>query len=319
MVKNVLVTGGAGFIGSNTVDLLVSKGYNVIVLDNLSTGKRGNINKTAKFVLCDILDINRRIKTFMDVDAIIHCAAQISVVSSVNDPKNDALNNVIGTLNMLELCRKFDIKKFILASTGGAMYGSNTSRLPFKERLIEQPESPYAIAKRSAELYMDYYNKIYGIDCVSMRYSNVFGPRQDHLGEAGVIAIFINRLLRNQRPIIFGNGSQTRDFIYVEDVAKANMLSLTQKTISKKFNIGTGKQTTVNDILHKIKLIMGKENIKPLYEPSRPGELSHSCVDISLAKKELCWNPKTSLGDGLKRTIEWFCNNKKKLMSAIPK
>ena len=306
MSKNILVTGGAGFIGSNTVDLLVSKGYNVTVIDNLSTGKRENINKKAKFIFSDILDVGNYINKIKNIEGVIHCAAQISVVKSVEDPANDAMTNVIGTLRLLEACRTNNIKKFVFASTGGAIYGSAPKTFPIKENQIESPESPYAVSKKSVEIYLDFYRRTYGMDCISLRYSNVYGPRQDHLGEAGVIAIFISRLLKNQNPFIFGDGSQTRDFVYVEDVAMANLKALGKKTAFKKINIGTGKQTNINNLLLKIKSIIHKENIKTIYRKARKGEVMFSSLDIALVGKELGWKPKTSLDKGLRSTFEWF-------------
>lgn len=307
MAKNILVTGGAGFIGSHTADLLIGKGYKATVLDNLSTGKRENINKKAKFIFGDLADADKNIKKFKNIDAVIHCAAQISVAKSVENPVDDALNNVLGALKILEMCRKLKIKKFVFASTGGAIYG-NAKKLPISENQAEAPESPYAVSKRAVEMYMDFYRKTYGIDCISLRYANVYGPRQDYLGEAGVIAIFINKLLRNQTPIINGDGRQTRDFVYVEDVAEANLKALEKKTLSKKINIGTGVQTSINGLLSKIKKIMGKENIKPIHGEGKKGEVRFSSLDIKLAKKELGWEPKVNIEDGLSRTIEWFRN-----------
>ena len=309
MGKNILVTGGDGFIGSHIVDLLISKGYNVDILDNLSTGKRKNINKKAKFIVGDILSIDKNIKKYKNIDATIHCAAQISVIKSVENPLNDAVNNVIGTLKILEMCKKLKIKKFIFASTGGAIYG-DVKKLPISEKQVEAPESPYAVSKMAVEMYMDFYRKAYGIDCISLRYANVYGPRQDHLGEAGVVAIFINKLLRNQIPIINGDGNQTRDFVYVEDVAEANLRALEKRTHSKKINIGTGTQTSVNNLLSKIKKIMGKERTKPTHVKEKKGEVRFSSLDIKLAKKELGWEPKISLDVGLEKTITWFPGQK---------
>lgn len=305
MAKNVLVTGGAGFIGSHTVDLLISKRYRVFVIDNLSTGKESHINKKANFIFGDILDIEKNIEKFRNIGAVIHCAAQISVINSVQNPINDATNNVIGALKILEMCKKLKIKKFIFSSTGGAIYG-NVRRLPISERQAESPESPYAVSKRAAEMYMDFYHNTYGMDCISLRYANVYGPRQDYSGEAGVIAIFINKLLQNQSPIVNGDGNQTRDFVYVEDVAEANLKALSKKTFSKRINIGTGMQTDINSLLSRIQKIMGKHSIKKIYGKEKKGEVRYSCLDVKLAKNELNWKPKVTLEEGLKMTIEWF-------------
>ncbi|MBI2557993.1 NAD-dependent epimerase/dehydratase family protein [Candidatus Woesearchaeota archaeon] len=308
MAENILVTGGAGFIGSHTVDLLISRGYKVTVLDDLSTGKKENINKEAKFIFSDITRLD--IKKFKKIDAVIHCAAQISVAHSVRDPVNDASINVLGSLNLLEMCRKLGVKKFVFASTGGAIYGSAPKTFPIKENQTEAPESPYAASKKSTELYMNFYMKTYGIDCISLRYANVYGPRQDYLGEAGVIAIFINQLLRNQKPVIFGNGMQTRDFVYVEDVALANLTALNKKTTSKKINIGTAKETSIDNLFNLITRLMDK-HAKPVYENPRKGDVMRSSLDIRLAWKELGWKPEVKIEDGLRRTAEWFSLEKK--------
>ncbi len=307
MSKNILVTGGAGFIGSHTADLLISEGHNVTVLDNLSTGNKKNINKKAKFIFSGITKLD--FKKFENIDAIIHCAAQISVSKSVREPINDAQINITGSLNLLEMCRKLGIGKFVFASTGGAIYGSAQKTFPVKESQIEAPESPYAVSKKSVELYMNFYMKTYGIDCISLRYANAYGPRQDYLGEAGVVAIFINQLLRNKRSVIFGSGKQTRDFVYVEDVALANLMALNRKTISKKINIGTGKETSINSLFSLIARLTDKHT-KPIHEKPRKGDVMRSSLDINLAKKELGWKPSVSLENGLSKTIEWFSKAK---------
>ncbi len=307
MYKRILVTGGAGFIGSSIVDLLIANGYGVIVLDNLSAGKRENINKKAKFIFGDVLDIEKFHSKLRNVDAVLHCAAQISVAYSLRNPAEDATTNVIGALRVLEMCRKHGIKKFVFSSTGGAMYGHlPKSRLPASEKIIEVPESPYGIAKRGVEMYMNFYSKVYGLDCVSLRYSNVYGPRQDCLGEAGVIAIFLNKLLRGERPVIFGDGSQTRDFVYVHDVAEANMKALAMRVNAGRINIGTSAQTSINSLLSKIRKILGKESIRPIYGKERKNEIRFSSLGIRLAKKELKWSPKVRLEDGLRKTADWF-------------
>lgn len=303
MSKNILVTGGAGFIGSHTVDLLVLRGHNVTVLDNLSTGKQKNVNKKAKFILMDVLNIDA--SKLRDIDAVLHCAAQISVGDSLKDPVNDANINIIGSLRVLEICRKFDIKKFVFASSAG-VYGNNLkSMLPISEGHNEKLGNPYAIAKRSAEKYMEFYRKMYGIDCLSLRYSNVYGPRQNYLGEAGVVTIFINGLLRNQRPVIFGDGKQTRDFVYVEDVANCNLRALNQKTSFNEINAGTANELSVNGLLSAIERLMGKK-IKPIHREKRKGEVRFSSLNADLAKKELGWRAKTGIEEGLKKTIDWF-------------
>lgn len=302
--KKVLITGGAGFIGSHAADLLVSKGINVSVVDNLSTGNREYINKKAKFFLMDIGNLNSSYREFKGTDAIIHCAAQISVSNSIKNPINDAKVNLLDTVRLLEMCRKLDIEKFIFASSC-AVYGLNP-KLPISESELEIPLSPYAISKRSAELYLNYYAEAYGIKCISLRFANVYGPRQNYLGEAGVVTAFINQLLKNKAPVIFGDGQQTRDFIYVSDVANAILKALNKKTFSKKINIGTNKQTSVNELSVKIKRMMGKSSIRAIHKQKRGNEVRFSYLGIGLAKKELGWQPQISLEDGLKMTIGWF-------------
>lgn len=307
MSRTILVTGGAGFIGSHTVKLLLDKGYKVIVLDNLSTGKKENINPKAKFIYLEINSIDRNLSKFKEVDAVVHCAAQISVPFSIKNPLEDARINILGSLKLLEACRKLKIKKFIFASSC-ALYGLTPPQL-VRETHNALPEHPYAISKKAVEDYMDFYSKTYGIECVSLRYSNAYGPRQNYLGEAGVITVFINKLLKNQIPIIYGDGKQTRDFVYVGDVADANLKAVMQKTRYNKINIGTGKEVTINSLLDEIKSIMGRHNIKPLYRKERSGEVKHSSVNVNLAKTHLNWKPSTKLREGLMKTIEWFAIN----------
>ena len=303
MTKNILVTGGAGFIGSHTVDVLVSKVFNVTVLDNLSTGFKKNVNKKAKFIHDDIHNMH---KYKIDADGVMHCAAQISVSASLKNPAEDANINIIGSLKVLGLCKKLGIKKFVFSSTGGAMYGNLTkSILPATEKQSEKPESHYAIAKRAVEMYMEFYGKTYGLECISLRYANVYGPRQDCLGEAGVIAIFINRLLRNKKPVIYGDGLQTRDFVYVSDVADANVKAIASNVSSKYINIGTQTQLSINSLLKKLEILMNKKT-KPFYKPTRKGEIKYNSLHVGLANRTLNWKPRINLEKGLKLTIDWF-------------
>ncbi len=306
MTKEMLVTGGAGFIASHTVDLLVSKGYDIIILDNLSTGNKKNLNKKARFIQGDILNVDKYFKKLKNVDAVLHCAAQISVSSSLENPAKDANVNVIGSLKLLELCRRLGIKKFVFSSTAGVYGDVPKSKLPVVENYKLRPQNPYSIGKRTVEMYMDFYNKAYGMDCVSLRYSNVYGPRQNYLGEAGVVTIFINQLLNNKKPTIFGDGKQTRDFVYVADVAEANLKAIERKTSSKVMSIATGTQISINELLSKIKKLMHKNKIKAIHKVERKGDIRFSSLNIGVAKKELRWKPKTKLEEGLKETIEWF-------------
>ncbi len=303
-MSKVLVTGGAGFIGSHTVDLLLKKGYEVIILDNLVFGTQENINKKAKFIHADLLDINRLQKKLKDINLVMHTAAQISVTDSIKNPINDLNNNLLGTLKLLEFCRKNDVEKFIFSSSA-AVYGISPP-LPVKEDFRGNPGSPYALSKRSAEMYLNYYAKTYGLDCISLRYSNVYGPRQNSEGEAGVITIFINQIVNGQRPIIFGDGNQTRDFIFVADVAEANVKSMEKRTSNKVFNISTNIQTSIKQLFYKICNEMKKERLRPILKKQRKGEVRFSALDNNRAKNELEWKPKIGLDEGLRSTIKWF-------------
>lgn len=300
----VLATGGAGFIGSNVVDALITKGYNVAVVDDLSTGREKNLNPKASFHKIDIRD-----KKMSDVfaeekpDVVVHHAAQINVRESVKNPAFDADINVCGSLNVLECAKKNKVKKFVYASSGGAVYGE-PDYLPADENHPIRPICPYGASKYAFELYLAMYEKLYGLDYNILRYGNVYGPRQDPLGEAGVVAIFTGLLLSRKTPTIFGDGEQTRDFVYVGDVAAANLLAVEKKTKSKIFNIGFGKPTSVNEITKKLIEATGAK-IKPVYGDPVPGEVRHIHLNISRAKKELGWTPKVGLTPGIEKTVEW--------------
>lgn len=298
----ILVTGGAGFIGSHLVDALVEKKHQVVIVDNLSTGKKSNLNPKAKFYKLDIAnyklgEIFKREKP----DYVFHLAAQINVRKSIADPIADAKTNVLGSLNLLENCKKYKVKKIIFSSSGGAIYG-DTAIIPTPETVIPHPQSPYAIAKFTIEQYLDFYYKVYGLKYTILRYANVYGPRQDAHGEAGVISIFTERIKCNQPIIINGDGKQTRDFVYVDDVVKAN-LAATTKGSSTFYNIGTGVET---DIYHLAQLIFSlykhKQNIflKIKYKPKVHGEISRSCLGISKASQNGILNGNTNLLEGLK-------------------
>ncbi|MCS7230814.1 MAG: SDR family oxidoreductase [Elusimicrobiota bacterium] len=305
----ILITGGAGFIGSNIVDECIKKGWNVIVVDNLSTGKKENINYKAKFYNVDITDFETLKKVFEkeNPDIINHHAAQIDVRKSVANPQYDASINIIGSLNLLELSVKCKVKKFIFASSGGTIYGEcKGKRLP-KESNKPLPESPYGCAKASVEFYMWYYHKVYGLNVISLRYANVYGPRQDPFGEAGVISIFINRMLNNEDVYIFGDGKQMRDFVFVKDVVDANIKSMLSNKNFGIYNVGSGKTISIISLFKKLKNLLNY-NKSPIYQPPRKGEILKSCLSIDLIKKELNWSPKVSLDEGLKKTIEYFKN-----------
>ena len=301
----ILVTGGAGFIGSWVVDTLINKDFNVVVIDNLSSGSKENLNKKAKFYEIDIRD-NKIDEIFQNekIDYVFHLAAQINLRESIKNPVEDANINILGALNLLNNCVKHKIKKFIFSSTGGAIYGDDC-KIPTSETEEEKPMSPYGVAKLAIEKYLEFYKKVYGLDYVSLRYSNVYGPRQNSKGEAGVVAIFIDKLLLGEQPIINGSGEQTRDYVYVKDVAEANILAL---KLSGVFNVGTGKETEVNEIFRKIVNIMNS-NLKEIHGPEIKGEQMRSCLDPGkLIKKD--WGIGYDLEKGLKETINYFKNKK---------
>lgn len=301
----ILVTGGAGFIGSWVVDTLINKDFNVVVIDNLSSGSNENLNKKAKFYEIDIRD--KKIDEIFQnekIDYVFHLAAQINLRESIKNPVEDANINILGALNILNNCVKHKIKKFIFSSTGGAIYGDDC-KIPTSETEEEKPMSPYGVAKLAIEKYLEFYKKVYGLDYVSLRYSNVYGPRQNSKGEAGVVAIFIDKLLLGEQPIINGSGEQTRDYVYVKDVAEANILAL---KLSGVFNVGTGKETEVNEIFRKIVNIMNS-NLKEIHGPEIKGEQMRSCLDPGkLIKKD--WGIGYDLEKGLKETINYFKNKR---------
>ncbi|OGC03748.1 UDP-glucose 4-epimerase [candidate division WOR-1 bacterium RIFOXYA12_FULL_43_27] len=302
----ILVTGGAGFIGSNIADSYIEAEHEVVIVDNLSSGKEKNINPKAKFYQADIQDKEALEKIFESEkpEIINHHAAQIDVRKSVTDPVFNAKVNEIGTLNLLELAVKHKTKKFILASTGGALFGEIKEKRGAKEDHALEPISPYAITKRAAELYLAAYHANYGLNYTVLRYGNVFGPRQDPHGEAGVIAIFIGKLNANESPFIYGNGRQLRDYVYVKDVCAANLLAL-KKGNNKIYNVGTGIGTSVNQLFAELKDIIGFSG-KAIYKPPRAGELFRSVLNADKIKKELKWKPQTFVRNGLEKTVEYF-------------
>ncbi|KAF0134732.1 MAG: UDP-glucose 4-epimerase [Candidatus Saganbacteria bacterium] len=300
----ILVTGGAGFIGSNVIDSCIELGHEVAIIDNLSTGKEQNINPKAKFFNADIRDqkIFDLLSEFKP-DIINHHAAQIDVRKSVTDPIFTSEVNEIGTLNLLNAAIKANVKKVIFASTGGAIYGEISKKEGADENHPQLPISPYAITKRSAEMFLHFYYATYGLNYTVLRYGNVYGPRQDPLGEAGVIAIFIGKLSKAEEPTIYGNGKQLRDYVFVKDVSEANVLALS-KGDGKILNVGSGVGTSVNELFNHLKNIMGfKGNAK--YAPPRAGELDRSVLNPGLIKKELGFKVRTSIKEGLEKTVLW--------------
>lgn len=300
-----LVTGGAGFIGSHLVDKLIEKGHKVVVIDNLSTGRKENLNKKAKFYKIDICSSKiSQIFKKEKPEIVFHYAAQIDVRKSVENPIDDAKINILGTLNVLENCQKNKVKKFVFASSVG-IYGE-AKILPVKEGHPLNPISPYPITKLAIEKYLSYYQSL-GLDFVSLRHSNVYGPRQLSTGEGGVVAIFVVKLLKEERPIIFGSGFQTRDFLYIDDAVNAAILSLKASPRSI-YNVGINNEITINDLLKLLSNTL-KVKIKPIFQPLRQGEIIRSRIDFSKIKREIGWQPKYSLGGGLKKTAKWFKSN----------
>jgi len=303
-IKKILVTGGAGFVGSHIVDALIKKGFKVVIIDNLSTGKKKNINSKAKFYKLDI-----RSKKIRDVfkkekfDYVFHLAAQMDVRKSVADPLYDADVNIIGSLNLIHNSAQCKVKKFVFTSSGGVVYG-DTKHLPTTEKEDTNPISPYGVSKLSIEKYLFYFHKEFSLPYVCLRPANIYGPRQRSDGEAGVVAIFINKILKGEQPIINGDGKNTRDYVYVGDVVKANLLALKPRAHGA-YNIGTGKETTVNQILDKIAGAFAQP-VKKVRGPAKPGEQRRSCLDYNKIKKELGWQPKVDLDAGLKKTVEWM-------------
>ncbi len=300
----VLVTGGAGFIGSHVVDLLVENRHEIFVIDNLLSGIVDNINKKAVFYCIDLGDYDKIREIFEKekFDVVYHLAAQIDIRKSVEEPIKDAEINILNSLNLLELCVKFSVKKFIFSSSGGAVYGDNVE-VPSVEGAREDPISPYGISKLSVEKYLNFYNKVYGLEFVSLRYSNVYGPRQNSKGEAGVIAIFFDRMLDNKKPIIFG-GEQTRDFVYVGDVARANLIVLDYDKIGI-FNVGTGVETDIIGLFYKMNKFFGNK-FEPEFREKKKGEQLRSCLNCEKIFRELGWKAEVELEQGLEKTDEWF-------------
>jgi UDP-glucose 4-epimerase len=304
----ILVTGGAGFIGSHIVNAYINAGHDVIVIDNLSSGEIKLVNPKAKFYHLDIH--SPEVKTILEkekITVINHHAAQISVSASLSNPLFDANSNIIGTLQLLQNAVSFDIEKFIFASTGGAMYGKQKS-FPTNEEQPCHPLSPYAISKWSAETYISYFGTQHGLNTTVLRYSNVYGPHQNPHGEAGVVAIFCERLLKDQHPIINGNGEQTRDFVYVQDIVQANIIALNPQC-SGLFNVGTGKETSINYLTRcLIKASAIATSIE--HGPAKKGEQKRSSIDSGKLLKRFGWKPGVSLEEGLLETFNYFKNKK---------
>ena len=316
-MPKVLVTGGAGFIGSHVADLFLARGFEVTVVDDLSTGKRTNVPDSVRF-----RQIGVNSQEFAELvresrfDVVTHLAGQIDVRKSVADPVTDAAINILGTLNLMEALKDSGAQtRVIFTSTGGVLYGDfNTP--PNVETFPKDPESPYAIAKLSIEYYLAYYGRVHSRDAIALRFGNVYGPRQDPHGEAGVVAIFCGRIL-NDRPLtVFGDGLQTRDYVYVGDVARAVWLAATKplpekgRLDARAFNVGTGKGTTVLEIATLLQQA-ARSNVPIEFAPKRPGEQQESFVEVSKARETLGWVPEVSLSEGLAKTYDWFAREMK--------
>ena len=302
-----LVTGGAGFIGSNVVDALLERGDEVVVVDNLSTGKRENLESAqsngVRLVEADFRDGEAMKDLVAEVkpDTIFHLGAQIDVRRSVADPAYDATINVVGTINMLAAAQAAGVRRFINSSTGGAIYGEGRV-IPAPETHPAEPEAGYGQSKLSAEGYCGLFRRLHGLSTVSLRYGNVYGPRQDPLGEAGVIAIFCGKLVDGGQPTVFGDGMQTRDYVYVGDVVSANLAAV-DSDAGGAFNIGLGVQSTVLDIVALLAKLGGRDDFHAEHAPERPGEIMHIALDATRAREELGWEPKVQLEEGLERTL----------------
>ena len=308
-MPRAVVTGGAGFIGSNLVDRLVDEGIDVLVLDNLSSGALGNLKDARKrgHVTIHQIDVADNdvvglVREFHP-ETIYHLAAQIDVRRSVSDPAFDARVNVVGTINMLEAARHADAERFVFASSGGATFG-DTFNIPTPETQPRKPESPYGVSKYVVEEYFRYYHEAYGLDYVSLGFSNVYGPRQDPHGEAGVVAIFVGDLIAGRTPTIYGDGSQTRDFVFVEDVTDA-MYRGSRIGGSRYLNIGTGIETSVMKLYETVVDVTGSD-VAPIMAAARRGEQLRSCLDAREAGKHLGWEPWTSLSEGIEQTVQWW-------------
>jgi UDP-glucose 4-epimerase len=309
-MKRVLVTGGAGFIGSHVAEAYLRRGDEVVVLDSLVHGRRENVPAGAELVELDIRDPGAaRLIREGGFDLINHHAAQMDVRVSVADPRFDASVNVDGLLNLLEAAREAGVGRFLYVSSGGVVYGEPEER-PTPETAPKLPESPYGVSKLAGEQYLYYYHRVHGLEYAALRYSNVYGPRQDPHGEAGVVAIFSNRLLADEEPTVFGSGEQTRDYVYVHDVVAANLLlsdthlPRARSLDDRGFNVGTGVETSVNR-LAEILIRTSAKSLGVRHAEARPGELLHSSLDASRLRS-LGWEARTPLDAGLRATFEWI-------------
>lgn len=302
-----LVTGGAGFIGSNLVDALQVEGYEVVVIDNLSTGRRSNLASTVELWEMGVGD--QRLGELMasaGIDIVFHHAAQIDVRRSVSEPEYDASVNILDGIRFLESCVKSGVKKFVYASTGGAIYGEpGPEQLPCTEEAKVAPLSGYGVSKYCFEHYLRLFKDLHGLQTCVLRYANVYGPRQDPMGEAGVVAIFTDRLLKGEAPTIFGDGEQTRDYVYVGDVCRANLCAA-KALNGETYNVGTGRETSVLELFEAIKDVTSRPELKANFEPARLGEVFRIALSPAKAAEGLNWKPEVDLREGLRLTFESF-------------
>ncbi len=308
-LTKAVVTGGAGFIGSNLVQRLVDEGVEVLVIDDLSSGMLSRLAPARERGKIHFHQMDIRAPELRDVivgftpPVIFHLAAQIDVRSSVVDPVGDAQINIIGTVNLLQAARDAAVERVVFASSGGATFG-DTDQIPTNETVPRRPDSPYGVSKKVVDDYFDYYRRAHGVDYVSLGFSNVYGPGQDPYGEAGVVSIFAGNLLTGRLSTIYGDGKQTRDYVFVEDVTDALWRAALQGG-GRYLNIGTGIETTVTDLYEKMAAVVGSD-LEPQHAAARPGEQLRSCLDPSEAARDLGWEPWTSLDEGLAASIAWF-------------
>lgn len=302
--RKALVTGGAGFIGSHLVDRLLAEGFQVAIIDDLSVGKLQHLNSSATFYHADITHTGMdEIFAREQPDLVFHLAARVSVTTSAQNPVDNAEVNVIGTLKLLEAARKIGLEKFIFASTGGAIYG-NPEENPCTEDTLVRPVSPYGLSKHVGEQYIDLYHRLYRLNFTNLRYGNVYGPRQDPYGEAGVIPIFIQAMLQGDRPRIYGDGDQERDFVYVDDIVEANIQAIHGGN-NRTLNIGTGVGTSINRLYDSLCESMNFHH-EAERRPRRHGDVHKIFLECSAARKQLGWVPGSTLEEGLRKTVEYY-------------
>jgi UDP-glucose 4-epimerase len=300
----ILLSGGAGFIGSHVAESLLERGHEVAVVDNLSSGKRENIPEAASFYETDIRTGCLRVFEEFGPEALCHQAAQMDVRRSVREPDFDAEVNILGTIRLLQNCVEHGVGKVVFASTGGAVYGEQDT-FPASEDHPQYPLSPYGVSKLAGERYLNFYRVQYGLPYVALRYANVYGPKQDQHGEAGVVAIFCGHMAAGRTSTVNGSGEQTRDYVYVGDVARANILALEGEVPSGAYNVGTGVETSVNELYELLSEIAGKD-LPPEHGPAKPGEQIRSSVNPALAGRVMRWRPEVDLADGLVETLRFF-------------